>query len=346
MDDEGDEPEGRSVGGALQPSNIRNKQKRSEVHAKQQREKKKEKKKKLLLRRKEIERAEALGAEPPKRQVPKTIESTREADETVVCPDDDELQADDAGDEMAAHFSHVRAPKVLVTTAHSPSKITYRFIRELLAVIPGATFYERGPYHIKQIVKFASNRDFTGVLVINENQKAPNGLLLINLPDGPTAHFKVSNVVLSKRIKGHGRPTRHRPELILNNFGTRLGHRVGRLLASLFPQDPQFRGRRVVTLHNQRDFIFFRHHRYIFEKKEAPPPPAPRKLEKKGVSGGKEEGPSAMPVTQAMARLQECGPRFTLKLQSLQHGTFDSKGGEYEWVHKPDMDTSRRRFFL
>lgn len=32
--------------------------------------------------------------------------------------------------------------------------------------------------------------------------------------------------------------------------------------------------------------------------------------------------------------LQECGPRFTLKLISLQHGTFDTKGGEYEWVHK------------
>ncbi|KAL0287580.1 UNVERIFIED_CONTAM: Ribosome production factor 1 [Sesamum angustifolium] len=47
-----------------------------------------------------------------------------------------------------------------------------------------------------------------------------------------------------------------------------------------------------------------------------------------------------------IARLQECGPRFTLKLISLQHGTFDTKGGEYEWVHKPEMDTSRRRFFL
>lgn len=32
--------------------------------------------------------------------------------------------------------------------------------------------------------------------------------------------------------------------------------------------------------------------------------------------------------------MQECGPRFTLKLISLQHGTFDSKGGEFEWVHK------------
>ena len=32
--------------------------------------------------------------------------------------------------------------------------------------------------------------------------------------------------------------------------------------------------------------------------------------------------------------LKELGPRFTLKLRSLQKGTFDSKYGEYEWVHK------------
>ena len=39
-----------------------------------------------------------------------------------------------------------------------------------------------------------------------------------------------------------------------------------RLIHSLFPQDPEFKGRRVVTFHNQRDFIFFRHYRYISVK--------------------------------------------------------------------------------
>lgn len=32
--------------------------------------------------------------------------------------------------------------------------------------------------------------------------------------------------------------------------------------------------------------------------------------------------------------LQELGPRLTLKLRSIQKGTFDSKYGEYIWVHK------------
>lgn len=57
--------------------------------------------------------------------------------------------------------------------------------------------------------------------------------------------------------------TSHRPEVILNNFTTRLGHTVGRMLAALFHYEPQFHGKRVVTFHNQRDYIFFRHHRLV-----------------------------------------------------------------------------------
>ncbi|PIO15663.1 hypothetical protein AB205_0144150 [Aquarana catesbeiana] len=111
-------------------------------------------------------------------------------------------------------------------------------------------------------------------------------------------------------------PTEHKPEVILNNFTTRLGHSIGRMFASLFPHDPHFVGRQVATFHNQRDYIFFRYHRYLF------------KSEKK-------------------VGIQELGPRFTLKLRSLQKGTFDSKYGEYEWVHKRhEMDTNRRKFHL
>lgn len=32
--------------------------------------------------------------------------------------------------------------------------------------------------------------------------------------------------------------------------------------------------------------------------------------------------------------LQELGPRFTLKLRTLQEGTFDTEFGEYVWMHK------------
>lgn len=141
-------------------------------------------------------------------------------------------------------------------------------------------------------------------------------MLVSRLPEGPTAFFKVTNVKLNEDIKDHGKRTDHQPELILNNFSTRLGHRVGRFLGSLFRHEPEFQGRQVVTFHNQRDFIFVRHHRYVFEHAKK-------------------------------ARLQEIGPRFTLKLRWLQQGTFDTKYGEYEWIHKQhQLDTSRRKFHL
>ena len=50
-----------------------------------------------------------------------------------------------------------------------------------------------------------------------------------------------------------------------------------------------------MTFHNQRDFIFVRHHRYIYRKDKE---------------------------NKTYAKLQELGPRFTLKLKWIQAGSF------------------------
>ncbi|KAI4355335.1 hypothetical protein L6164_004117 [Bauhinia variegata] len=318
------------------PSMIKNKEKRSAVHAKLKHQKKLEKRKKLKAREAAEKKALELGEELPEKPVPRTIENTREADETVCKPDDEELFAGNDADEFSSVLSRQQTPKILITTSRFNSTRGPAFISELLSVIPNAHYYKRGTYDLKKIVEYAKKKEFTSIIVVHTNRREPDALLIIGVPDGPTAYFKLSNLVLRKDIKNHGTPTSHMPELVLNNFTTRLGHRIGRLIQSLFPQDPEFRGRRVVTFHNQRDFIFFRHHRYIFESKES----------KKTDSKGKKAKDENAPERKIIARLQECGPRFTLKLRSLQHGTFDTKGGEYEWVHKPEMDTSRRRFFL
>ncbi|CAI9117353.1 OLC1v1018730C1 [Oldenlandia corymbosa var. corymbosa] len=328
-----------SMAESLLPSMIKNKEKRSEVHAKLKHQKKLEKRKKAKAREAAEKRALDLGEEPPPKSIPRTIENTREFDETICMPDDEELFAGNDADEFAPVLNQELTPKILITTCRFNSTRGPAFISDLLSVIPNSVYYKRGTYDLKKIVEYAKNKDFSFVIVVHTNRREPDALLMIGLPNGPTAHFKVSNLVLRKDIKNHGNPTSHNPELIMNNFTTRLGHRIGRLFQSLFPQDPNFRGRRVVTFHNQRDFIFFRHHRYIFETKES------KQVSSKGKNAktDKDEGSSEPKV---IARLQECGPRFTLKLRSLQHGTFDSKGGEFEWVHKPEMDTSRRRFFL
>ena len=128
--------------------------------------------------------------------------------------------------------------------------------------------------------------------------------------------------------------TSHLPELILNNFSTRLGHVVGRMIASLFPHVPEFKGRQVVTFHNQRDFIFFRRHRYMFKQKSK-------------ASQSQDSDEEVKPVSvENRCHLQELGPQFTMKLQSLQKGIHDPKHGDYEWKHHAELDTSRRRFFL
>jgi len=242
------------------------------------------------------------------------LDNTREADDTIVDADDDEVEADEEIDEFAAFFKGA-PPKVMITTNKAPSVYLHTFIADMQAVIPNSAYYKRGTYELKKVCTMAAKREFTDIMVINENKKTPNALMLIHLPDGPTAYFKLSSITLAKEVFNHARPSDHQPELILNNFTTRLGHRIARFFTSLLPQVPEFEGRRVVTFHNQRDFLFFRHHRYMFE-------------------GDKR------------ARLQEIGPRFTLKLKHLQLGTFDTKFGEYEWMHTQKMDTSRRRYFL
>lgn len=298
----------------LNPLNmIKNKSVRHKLFKKQQQVKKKEQKR-LRKQRK---------AEGGPRSTGHTIESLREKDHTAVDDlndsDNEELQKELEIDDFSKYFNKEYTPKVLITYADNPLTKTRKFGIELARIIPNALAKIRNRSSIKKMVKSAIREDFTDIIVINEDHREPNGLVAIHLPDGPTAHFKLSNVRITKEIhRSHTEFTKHRPEVILTNFSTRLGLTIGRMFGALFHHDPEFKGRRAVTFHNQRDYIFFRHHRYEFTK-----------------DGNR-------------AKLRELGPRFTLKLRSLQEGTFDSKCGDYDWMitNKRHAMEGRRRFFL
>jgi len=300
-------------------SHIKNKDRRRENLLKL---KAAERKIKIEAKKKKKAMEKALGDKAPPKQVPKTIENQREKDETMITTADEEVEAMEALDEMSGFFNRETPPKILITTADHGSHRTIKFARDLADVIPNAKYYYRKGLPLKKIIKQCESNGYTELVVINEDRRIPNGLILCHLPDGPTAHFKLTSSKLAKEMTKMKRRCKKfdkdvKPEVILNNFNTMLGHRVGRMLASIFHYDPNFEGRRVVTFHNQRDYIFFRHHLYGFSE------------------DGKKVG------------LREIGPRFTLKLRSLQKGTFDSKYGEFEWVHKRhEMETSRRKFFL
>lgn len=313
-DDEDEEDDKTPRLPVLNPlSLMRNKEQRMALFKKMKKEKHKKKMQERRARRKA-----GLPANPGH-----TIESLREKDQTEVAnlndSDNEELQKELELDDFSKYFERSYEPKVLITFADNPVTKTRKFGLELSRIFPNALVKIRNKSSVKKICKSAEREQFTDVVIVNEDRRKPNGLLVIHLPNGPTAHFKLSNVKLTSDIKrDHKEITKHRPEVILNNFTTRLGLTVGRMLGALFHHDPEFRGRRAVTFHNQRDYIFFRHHRYEFTKE------------------GKR------------VKLRELGPRFTLKLRSLQEGTFDSKTGDYAWIisNKRHAMESRRRFFL
>lgn len=299
----------------INPMNyIKNKEIRHRVFKKDKAVRKKEDKKERKIRKNQ----------PGTRSKGHTIESLREKDQTTVTnledSDNEETKKEMELDEFSEYYSKSYEPKVLITYSDNPHSKTRGFGKELTQIIPNSVALTRHRSSVKKICASAMREGYTDVIIINENRKQVNGMLLIHLPGGPTAHFKVSNVKLTTDIKRKLSDfTSHRPEVVLTNFTTRLGIQIGRMLGSIFHYDPQFRGRRAVTFHNQRDYIFFRHHRYEFDK------------------NGKR------------VKLMELGPKFTLKLRSLQQGLFDSKTGDYEWMitnKRHQLEGVRRRFYL
>lgn len=284
---------------------IGNRLKRKQVFADRKHKLNKERHEMRRERAKEESKNPELKEKRLAENVPDTIEAKRVYDETIA-------QEVEGEDDFKEYFEEGKTPKVLITTSKRARGQAYDFSDLLYEIIPGSEFKKRvGDFNMKQIAKMCIERDYTDLVVINEDKKKVNGLTFIHLPAGPTFYFSISSLKLPKEIVGHGRGTDHIPELILNNFSTRLGKTVGRLFQSLFPQQPEFVGRQVVTLHNQRDWIFFRRHRYVFKNEER-------------------------------VGLQELGPQFTLRLRRLQRGIKE----ETEWEHRSAMDKDKKKFHI
>lgn len=285
---------------------IKNKQRRQKVFAAIQAEKAKERHKTRAARAKEERENPQLKEERLSANVPQTLETKRVYDETIAA----EIEGEDEFFELFNRTA--REPKVLITTNPNAKRAAYEFAETLCEFFPDVTFIKRKrEYLMKEMAEHCNSREYSDLVVINEDKKKVNGLTFIHLPEGPTYYFSVTSLTPTEDIRGHGRATLHTPELILNNFNTRLGKTVGRLFQAIFPPKPEIQGRQVITLHNQRDYIFFRRHRYLFKNEEK-------------------------------VGLQELGPQFTLKLRRLQKGVKE----EIEWEHRPDMERDKKKFYL
>ncbi|KIX10185.1 uncharacterized protein Z518_01266 [Rhinocladiella mackenziei CBS 650.93] len=228
-------------------------------------------------------------------------------------------------------------PKILITTSLNSTLHDQAAI--LTSLFPNSKYIRRSSHRygykfsVQEISSFAHHHGYTAVIVLEEDQKKPCGMTIVHLPVGPTFHFSISNWYTGKAIPGHGRATGHIPELILNNFTTPLGLLTAHLFRSLFPVSPDLQGRQVLTLHNQRDYIFLRRHRYIFRD---------RRETEKSVVG--PDGKEVKGVEGIRAGLQELGPRMTLKLRRVDKGIQRRSGQDWEW--KAKMEKSRTKFQL
>lgn len=233
-------------------------------------------------------------------------------------------------------------PKILVTTSLNSN--IHEEAHLICTMFPNSNYVPRSAhryghkYSLREICKFAGNRDYTAVVLLKEDQKKLTGMSVVHMPTGPTFHFSISNWIEGRKLPGHGNPTNHYPELLLTNFKTPLGLLTAKLFEALFPPRPEFQGRQVVTLHNQRDYIFVRRHRYVFRDKRA--------TEK---SIATADGQDMKGVEEIRAGLQELGPRFTMKLRRVDKG-IGRAGSEGEdatqWEWKAKMEKDRKRFNL
>ncbi|KTW28317.1 rRNA-binding ribosome biosynthesis protein RPF1 [Pneumocystis jirovecii RU7] len=270
-----------------------------------------EKKKRI----KEIKKREKDKVDSNAKQ-PHTIESKREANKNVFQEENEEIERKLDEETFESINDPKYIPKTLITTSKRPSKQTYSFARELIDLFPHSTFIKRGvQFEIDKIAMYCAKRGYSNLIFVNENRKMPDSLTVIHLPSGPSFYFTLSSITPIRCIYQHGRATSHIPELIISNFTTKLGLVVGRMFRSLFPAQPDFEGRQVVTIHNQRDFIFVRRHRYIFKN-------------------------------EMKVGLQELGPQFTLRLRLMQRGIYDKDGNDIIFKNKPGEESNRRRFWL
>lgn len=85
-------------------------------------------------------------------------------------------------------------------------------------------------------------------------------MALCHLPFGPTAYFGIHNCVLRHDIGSKqevGTISEVHPNLIFDNFSTKLGSRFQTILKALFPV-PKPSNKRIVTFSNRNDYISFR----------------------------------------------------------------------------------------
>lgn len=123
--------------------------------------------------------------------VPRTLDNSREFDPSILPTDptttsteqQEELAADLDSDPYASYFTATEdptiPPKVLITTSHKASRLTYDFCDEIVGVFPGAEFIRRKKgkgFEIGWIAAWAGTRGYKHLIVVNEDMRRPSAV--------------------------------------------------------------------------------------------------------------------------------------------------------------------------
>ena len=144
-------------------------------------------KKEALRREKKKAKREARKLriqEGKPKQVPHTIESLREKDETIIQgslddEENEEIKEDIEHDEFAAYYRQEYEPKVLITYSDNPKNKTRIFGRELTRIIPNSVSLYRNRSGVKKMVKSATAKGFTDLVIVNEDRGQPSILFFL-----------------------------------------------------------------------------------------------------------------------------------------------------------------------
>lgn len=209
----------------------------------------------------------------------------------------------------------IKNPKIIITTAHSPTQKLIEFSKELRLTFPGSIRVNRGKTKLKEIATIGRTKGFTDVIVIHEHRGIPDGLVISHLPHGPTAYFGLTDIRMRHEVRKKNLDTvsEQHPHLIFDKFNAKLGRRIKNILKFLFPV-PKSDTRRIISFINAHDFIIFRHHMYKTQIQDI--------------------------------NLTELGPRFTMRLYQLKLGTLDMHEAEIEWILMPYLNTAKKRDVL
>lgn len=203
-------------------------------------------------------------------------------------------------------------PRICVTTSRDPSSRLKQFVKEMKLIIPNSSRINRGNSRVDELIESCKQSEYTDVVIVQETRGEPDGLVICHLPLGPTAYFTISNAVLRHDLDPPAAPMSEAyPHLILNNFTSTVGQRVGNILKCLFPVPNKADTKRIITFSNTNDFISFRHHMYSKQSHD-------------------------------QVTLHEVGPRFEMRLYQIKRGTIEQKEADTEYVLRPYQNTAKK----